>query len=95
MKPLRSEEVRAVILACVEPALRALGSAGEVPDTFDLRSEGIVDSLGFVQLVMEVEGRLGFPIDLAGLDPEQLTMVGPLSRSIARQSHARSKELTT
>ena len=49
----------------------------------DLRDEGIVDSLGFVQLITELELRLGFAIDLSDLDGLRLTNVGVLSRHIA------------
>ena len=49
----------------------------------DLRGEGIVDSLGIVQLILDLERRLGGRIDLIDLDPEYLTNVGALARHIA------------
>lgn len=78
--------IRSVIEAILEPTLKAHGLAGTgLPDELDLRRAGLVDSLGFVQLIASLETRLGRVVDLAELDPEQLTTVGPLARHIARR----------
>jgi acyl carrier protein len=79
-----ADDVKMLILSCLE---RSKSPQGLVPDhlsdDFDLRTEGLVDSLGFVQLIVELEERLGFDIDLADLDPALLTVMGPLCRHIA------------
>ena len=54
-------------------------------DDLDLRDEGIVDSLGFVQLISELEVRLGRGIDLTDLSSESLTNVGALARHVAER----------
>jgi len=54
-----------------------------VPDTFDLLSEGIVDSLGLMELITALGEKVGFEIDFDGLDAEELTIVGPLARYVA------------
>lgn len=78
------QDVKVLILSYLEPSMLPPGLAPEnVPDDFDLRAEGVVDSLGFVQLITDLEEHLGFDIDLADLDPGDLTTVGPLSRHIA------------
>jgi len=78
------EDVKVLILSCLQGSMSSLGLApGELSDDFDMRAEGLVDSLGFVGLIIELEELLGFDIDLADLDPEHLTIVGPLSRHIA------------
>ena len=78
------EDVKVLILSCLQSSMSSLGLAPEaLSDDFDMRAEGIVDSLGFVRLIIELEARLGFDINLADLDPEHLTIVGPLSRHIA------------
>ena len=80
----RAEEIKALILASVGPALRAQGLAPDaVPDDFDLRASGLVDSLGFMRLMTLLEQRLTVAIDLSALDPAQLTCIGTLSRHIA------------
>ena len=77
-------DVKALILSFVEPSLRAHGLAPElVPDDLDLRTEGLIDSLGFVQLLERLGRQLGTPVDLSELDPAQLTNVGRLARHIA------------
>jgi acyl carrier protein len=69
------DEVRAVILSYIAPALAAAGMpASSVTDDTDLRAAGLIDSLGFVQLLAELERRLG-PVDLSSADPTQLTHV--------------------
>jgi acyl carrier protein len=81
-----AHDVKTLLLSCLERSMFPAGLApDDVPDDFDMRAEGVVDSLGFVQLITELEQRLGFDIDLADLDPEQLTTVGPLARHIAAQ----------
>ena len=76
--PDESVRIKALIASILKSTV-ALG------DDLDLRRDGLVDSLGFVQLLTALETRLGHPIDLSDLDPDQLTKVGPLARHIARR----------
>jgi acyl carrier protein len=86
MTALSVAGVRLVMLSCVRKSVAALGiSDDSMTDEFDLRSEGVVDSLGFLQLIAEMEQRLGCPIDFSDMDPDQLTRVGPLSAYIAQR----------
>lgn len=76
--------VRSIVAAILEPKLAAMNLLDTyLSDHLDLRAAGLVDSLGFVQLLSELEKRLGYRIDLAELPPDQLTKVGPLVRHIA------------
>ena len=76
--------VKAAIVSHLEPALRAARmSPADVPDTLDLVADAIVDSLGFLQLLAELERQFGVALTFEDLDPDQLTVVGPLSRYIA------------
>ena len=70
------EEIRAHILAFVS-------ERRDVPDDFDLRRDGTLDSLRFIQLIVDLEARTGTRIELVDVDPEQLTKLGVLSRHIA------------
>jgi acyl carrier protein len=72
------EDVRAQILSFV-------GASPNVPDGFDLRRDGAVDSLRFIQLIGHLEARIGTTIDLADVDPERLTNLAVLSSHIAKQ----------
>jgi acyl carrier protein len=92
MTDLSVADVRLVMLSCVRKSIAALGISDDgVTDEFDLRSEGVVDSLGFLQLIAEMEQRLGCPIDFSDMDPDQLTLVGPLSAYIAQRCRHSAK----
>ena len=60
------ETVRALIIAECSEALGDLGLDGDaLDDGFDLRTNGVIDSLGFLELKMALESDLGFEIDLS------------------------------
>jgi len=82
------ERIKLLIAAILEPKLAAAGlTASMLGDEFDLHDEGVVDSLGFVELITALETQLGTCLDLADLDAEHLTRVGALARHIAETSH--------
>ena len=83
------EHVRALIATCCADRLAAAGIAPEqLTDDLDLRTAGVMDSLGFLELVVDLERELGVELDFETLDPEQLTTVGPLTRHVAAQAAA-------
>ena len=64
-----------------------------IPDHFDLFVEGVIDSLGIMELVAAVEEQYGYPLDFEGLDAEQVTVFGPLADYIDRKlAEARQAE---
>ena len=84
MRSPTADEIRALVLAECAEALAAVGAdPAAVPDDFDLRAHGVIDSLGFLELITALEERLG--ADFEALDPAELTVVGPLSRFVAAQ----------
>ena len=79
-----ANHVKSLIASILESRLMSATNGSLIlSDDLDLRDEGIVDSLGFVQLIADLETRLGSEIDLSDLDPEQLTNVGALARHIS------------
>ncbi len=84
------EEVKAFLAQQFADELAATGRAGELPDDFDLLIEGVMDSLGLLELVSALEQRFGVALDLEELDAEDLTKVGPIARVVAAQSVAAS-----
>ena len=79
-------EVKAFIVSLVRERLLASGfDLRHIPDDFDLRGHGVIDSLGFIQLLLALETLFGQPMDLADLAPEQLTNLTVLSQHIAAQ----------
>ena len=78
------DQVKSLIAAILQPKLSAAGlTAAALSDDLDLRDYGLIDSLGFVELIAALQRQLGTPLDLADLDAEQLTRVGTLARHIA------------
>ena len=83
MKRVTAEAVRDLVLSQLSEPLAALGlKPKDVPDDFDLLTEGVMDSLGIVQMIAALDDHFGIEIDFEHLDPEQLTVIGPLSRYV-------------
>lgn len=79
--------VRALIAARYAVELAAVGvPADELSDDLDLRAAGVIDSLGFLELVVALEEELGAELDFEMIDPDLLTTVGPLARHVAAQA---------
>jgi acyl carrier protein len=58
------------------------GSVG-LEEHIDLLDAGIIDSFGILELVKALEDHFSIRIDLEGLAPEELMVVGPLCAYIA------------
>lgn len=87
VKRVSAQEVRSLVLSSVETQLAALGLKPEdTPDDFDLLTQGVIDSLGILELIANVETHLGITIDFEDLTPEDLTIVGPFCRYVAEKS---------
>jgi acyl carrier protein len=83
------EDVRSLVLEKLQPSLEAKGlSPEDIPDNYDLLTEGLIDSMGILQLISEVEKRFGISVDFEDLDPENLTIIGPFCRHIAKKTLA-------
>lgn len=81
------ETVRARILEFCGTALEAYGvDLSALPTNLDLRACGAIDSLGFVELVADLEEGFGVELELEDMDPRELTMLEPLARTVAAQA---------
>lgn len=79
-----SEEVRLFILGLVGESLASSGvELADVPPTFDLLLEGLIDSFGVVEIIAQLEQHYGVELDLDDIDVDDLTRVGPLSEYVA------------
>jgi acyl carrier protein len=86
---MTAADVRALILGECSEALADFGMRPEdVADDLDLRQYGLIDSLGFLELVTALEDALDIALDLGDLPPEHLTVLGPLSQAVADQAAA-------
>ena len=81
-----ASDVRALILDALRQPLAEAGvDLQSIPIDFDLRANGVIDSLGFIQLIALLQDRFGCEIDLADVEPSELTNIGVLCGHIAAQ----------
>jgi acyl carrier protein len=62
----------------------------EVPDNFDFLLNGVIDSFGILEMISSIEDEFCIRLDLAALDAEQITILGPLSRYVAENGKTNS-----
>ena len=85
-----ASDVQRFILGRIHDPLQAKGlAAADVPSSFDLLLEGVIDSFGIVELISALEERYGLEFDLDELAPDDLTRIGPLSSYIAHKLNGR------
>jgi acyl carrier protein len=85
----RLADIRALILTATGPLLADPGPAIEgASDDLDLRESGMIDSLGFTELVAAIEDELDLELDFEGLEPDRFTTLGPLARHVHAQTLA-------
>lgn len=58
----------------------------QVSKDTDLIASGILDSMGFIELLLFVESIIGRKIDLGELDPTEFTTIRGLSRNVVNGS---------
>ena len=54
-------------------------------DDFDFLLNGVIDSFGILEMISALEEAFQIELDLAALDAEQITVLGPLSRYVAER----------
>jgi acyl carrier protein len=87
MNQLSYTDVKKAICDIHRKVLLEMGyNLEEVPDDLDLLQQGIIDSLGILELITQLELRLQVNIDLEQLPAEELTLLGALSRHVAASS---------
>ena len=80
-------EVRGILIRAIGPRLGRLGlTEADVTDDLDLLRSGLLDSLGFVDLVVAVEEEVGHQVDLvSAMDSPGGTTVRGLIRLFAQR----------
>ena len=61
----------------------------DIPDDFDLLLSGVIDSFGILEMISAIEDEFQIRLDLALLDAEDITRIGPLARYIAESANSR------
>ena len=87
MSYANSEQIRVFLQQYIVEKSIAGGkdSPGELADDCDLLLSGMIDSLGLLDLMTAIQQYCQHEIDFEALDPEQLTVVGPLCRYVSQQ----------
>ena len=87
MRDANSEEIRIFLQQYIVEKSLAGGkeNPGELTDDCDLLLSGMIDSLGLLDLMTAIQQHCQQEIDFEALDPEQLTVVGPLCRYVSDQ----------
>jgi acyl carrier protein len=81
------ERVRQFLLTRYSEAITGMGlNPTDVPDTFDFLLTGVIDSFGILEMITSIEDEFRIKLDLAALDAEQITILGPLSRYVAENA---------
>jgi len=81
------EEVRKFILHLHSDKLTAKGLQPDtVPDDYDLLEQGLIDSMGVLELVSALQERFKIRIDLETIDTNHLTIIGPFSEHVSTHS---------
>ena len=90
MKDVTPSNIRQFLLVKYFEPIEALGLIpAELPDDFDLLLNGVIDSFGILEMISTIEEEFQVELDLAALDAEQITIVGPLSRFVASNAKTR------
>jgi acyl carrier protein len=89
MPPATAQVVREVVLDRVVEELAAKGlTPSDVPASFDLLLEGVIDSFGVVEMIMMLEQRFEVEFEFDELPADDLTKIGALAEYVERKSTA-------
>jgi acyl carrier protein len=85
------DDVRVFVAAFLNRKLkdRGKGPLSDLPDDYDVLLSGVLDSLAFVEMMMAAGEHFAGEIDFESLDPEKMTVVGPLCLFVSEQVRKR------
>jgi acyl carrier protein len=87
MNKITPDQVRQFLLTRYGRSIRGLGlDPAEIPDSFDFLLRGVIDSFGILDMVSSIEDEFRIQLDMASLDAEQITILGPLSLYVANNA---------
>jgi acyl carrier protein len=81
------DNVRVFVVAFLNRKLkdRGQGPLRDLPDDYDVLLSGVLDSLAFVEMMMAAGEYFVGEIDFESLDPDKMTVVGPLCMFVSEQ----------
>lgn len=84
MSEITPEQVKQFLLTRYSDPIRGIGmDPSTVPDSFDFLLHGVIDSFGILEMVTSIEEEFRVELDMATLDAEEITILGPLTRYVA------------
>ncbi len=84
MESSLASDIRSFVTTKYAERLISQGITPEsAPDSLDLLAEGVIDSMGILEIIADIEDHFNITVDLEHLPPSDLTLIGPLSRHIA------------
>ncbi len=87
MTEITADKVRQFLLATYGESMVGIGLVpAEVQDDFDFLLSGVIDSFGVLEMVGAIEDEFAIRLDMATLDAEQITILGPLSDYVAQHA---------
>jgi acyl carrier protein len=89
MNELTEAGIRRFLLDKYREPIGAIGLIPEeLADDFDFLLTGLIDSFGILEMISALEQEFRIELDLATLDAEKITILGPLSRYVAENAKA-------
>jgi acyl carrier protein len=89
MNDISPGKVRQFLLRRYARSIEELGmDPNQVSDNFDFLLDGVIDSFGILEMVSSIEDEFRIQLDMATLDAEQITILGPLSLYVAESAKA-------
>ena len=94
MSVIGPDQVRVFVRGFLEGKFAAEGrnDLPELSDGCDLMAFGLIDSLGFVELIAAISEHYKHDVDLEAIDAEEMTLIGPLCAYVAEQVNANSAD---
>ena len=94
MNRITPDQVREFLLKKYITPNRELGlDPSMVGDDFDFLFREVVDSFGILEMIMSIENEFHIKLDMAALDAEQITILGPLSRYVAEHGRRGDRQM--
>jgi acyl carrier protein len=87
IREVTPDNVRQFLLARYSEPITAMRlDLADLPNDFDFLLSGVIDSFGILEMISAIEAEFRIQLDLALLDAEDVTKIGPLTRYIAANS---------
>jgi acyl carrier protein len=88
MKNITPDNIREFLLTRYSEPITAMQlNLTELPDDFDFLLSGVIDSFGILEMISAIEDEFQIQLDLALLDAEDVTKIGPLARYVAENAN--------